>query len=623
MPLQKIKLTPGINREGTNYSNEGGYYDCDKVRFRSGLPESIGGWVPYSVASYYGACYSMFAYTTVTGEKLVGLGTNLKCYVENGNSFYDITPITSTVNLISPNAFTTDTTTPTIIVVNSTAHGAVTNDFVIISLVGGAVNGVPASELNGERQITLLTANTFSFPITTTPTSSGTTGACTVEYELNVGMPYYVSGSGFGSGTWGRSTWGSGTSVADITLTMRLWGMSNYGDDLIYGPRGGALYIWEYAAGVGLGTRGSLISGKVGASSVPLTQSGILVSDQRFVVVFGSNDFGSVVATPMLVRWSNQEDYLEWAPAATNQAGSQILTNGSYIVTAKSSRQEILVWTDTALHSMQFQGPPYTYGFVLLGDNISIMGPNATVVVNGTAYWMGRDKFYVYDGRVQTLPSAVRTYIYGDMNPDAAWQTTAGSNEGFSEVWWLYAGKDSRYANKYVIYNYVENSWAYGTLDRTFWYDTALKDTPLATTYDATTQLGYLFYQEQGCSDGTVNPPVAYTSFVESSDFDIGDGHNFGLINRIIPDLTFAGSTNASPSVIMSLTPRRFSGSAYGSADENTVTRTASVPVELYTDQVYVRVRGRQMRFKINCTAEGTKWQMGAPRIDVRPDGRK
>ena len=619
--LQKIVLTPGINSEGTDYSGEGGYYDCDKIRFRSGFPESIGGWAPYTTGvDFYGACYSMLAYATVSGASLLAIGTHLKAYIEYGSGYYDITPVRKT-SVIAATMFTTNTATPTIIVVNDTAHGATTNDFVTITLVAGAINGVPASEINGEHQITVLTDNTYSFTITTAPTSSGTTGAGTVAYQLVTGLPYWVGGDGWGSGTWGRSTWGSGASVVS-TGQLRLWGMANYGDSLVFGPRAGGLYYHDYAGGGGLANRGVLVSSLPGAAAVPTIQNGIMVSDQRFVIVFGSNDYGGTVQVPMLVRWSDQENYLEWTPTATTQAGSQTLTNGSVIITAKASRQEILIWTDTALHSMQFIGPPFIYGFTLLADNISIMGPNAAVVINGIAYWMGKDKFYMYDGRVQTLPSKVLKYVYTNMNANAAWQVVAGSNEGFNEVWWQYASSSATVADRYVAFNYLENTWTYGTLDRTCWYDSALKDTPLATTYNTTTQKGNLYYHENGCDDGTTNPASAISSYVQSSNFDIGEGDRFSLVTRIIPDITFVGSTGTLPTATMTLSPRRAPGVAYGTSVESTAVRSATVPVEVFTEQVHVRVRGRQMNFKIGSNKIGTKWQMGAPRIDIKPDGR-
>ena len=621
MPLKKIVLKPGINKEGTRYSTEGGYYACDKVRFKSGYPESIGGWTPYSTFEFYGACYSMMAYTSLTGDKLLALGTHMKFYMEYGSYFYDLTPYRDS-STIASNAFSTDTTKPTIIVVNDTAHGAETGDFVTISTVAGPINGVPEDEVNGNHQVTKIDANSFSFTITTAPTSTGTTGACTIEYEVAIGLPYYVSGTGWGTGTWGRGTWGS--SATGVSLgNLRIWNVDNYGEAIIYGPNGGGLYYWDFTAGTNFGNRGVLISSIVGANEVPLYQNSILVSDQRFVIVGGTNDFGDTALNNMCVRWSDQENYLEWEPMATTQAGSFILTSGSEILTMHNGKAEILVWTDTAIYSMQYLGPPLVYGFTLLAANTSLMGPNAAIVVDGIAYWMGKDKFFVYDGQVQPLTCDIRTYVFGDINPLAGFQVSAGLVAEFNEVWWLYASTDANSPDSYVIYNYVEKTWAYGTMDRTFWYGTDVTGAPIATTYDSDTTMGKIYYHEDGCDDGTTDPVSPINAYIETSDFDIDDGYNFGLVRRIIPDMTFRGSTANSPVVTLSVNPKRFSGSAYGAADEPTVTRTSETPVEQYTEQVYVRIRGRQMNFKIESNSVGTKWQMGAPRIDIRPDGRK
>jgi len=626
MPLTKLVFKPGVNREGTNYANEGTFWDGDKIRFKSGFPEKIGGWVPYSADTFLGSCTSLWAYSCTCGTKLLGVGTDLKVYVERGGEYFDITPIVSTATIAS-NAFTTDTATPTILVVNDNGHGLSTGSFVIISTVSGPINGVPDTEINGDRQVTVIDPNKYSIAITTAPTSSGTTGAATIERLVAAGLPYYIAGSGWGAGAWSRGTWGSGTDTVVSLGQIRIWGMANYGNALVFGPRGGALYYWDFDYGSGMSQRGELIAGMVGANDVPVAQNGVLVSDQRFVITFGSNDYGSTDLIPMLVRWSDQENYLEWEPRATTQAGSQILTNGSFIVTAKSARQEILIWTDSALHSMQYVGPPYVYGFNLLADGISIIGPNAAVVTNGIAFWMGKDKFYVYDGRVQPLPSAVRTYVFEDLDQDDAWQVVAGTNEGFNEVWWLYASKGSLTVNKYVIFNYVENTWAFGTLDRTFWYDTGLKTYPIAATYNPDTQVGNLMYHEVGNDDGTTNPPSPIYSFVETADFDLEDGTHFSFVDRMIPDLTFVGSDNGenipAPQVALTVQPRRFPGSNYTETDDPTVTRTASIPVEQYTEQVFIRARGRQMRFKIESDRLGTRWQLGVPRLNMRPDGRK
>ena len=619
MPLSKIKLTPGINREGTSYSNENGYYACDKVRFSQGYVQSIGGWTPYA-SDILGLVSSLMTYSCSCGTVLTTLGTHLKFYVEKGSGLYDITPVRATVNVAS-NAFTTDTAEPTVLVCNVTGHDMGMHDYVTISGVVGDVNGVPAAEINGEHRTTFLSLNTFSIEITTAPTSSGTTGAADFAFQVQTGSPVEVV-PGWGAGTWGSGVWGDGTSAAGFT-NMRLWSVDNYGNSIVYGPRGGGLYYWGYSGDASLAVRGEAIKDMVGANSVPLYQNQVLVSDQRFVITIGSNDYLGTDPIPMLVRWSDQENYLQWEPMATTQAGSQILAHGSELVCAHKARQEILIWSDSTLYSMQFLGPPFIYGFSVLGDGVSIISPKAAIVVNSTAYWMGEDKFYVYNGAVQTLPCTVRSYIFGDMNSYASMSVTTGSNEAFNEVWWFYPSKGSYYNDKYVVFNYVENVWFYGTLRRSAWLDSRLRPQPIAAGYDPDTEIGTLYYHEAGCDDGETNPPSPIQSFVESADFDIDDGHNFGFVTRIIPDMTFEGSDAANPAVTLTVKPKRFSGSNYGPADAPTVTRTAAAPIEQYTEQVFVRVRGRQMAFRVDSNQLGTKWRMGAMRIDIKSDGRK
>lgn len=620
MPITKIALTPGVNREGTSYSNENGYYACDKVRFKSGFPESIGGWVPYSFSTFLGRASDLLTYSCTCGVVLTGIGTNLKYYVERGSGYYDVTPVRDTIN-VAANAFSTDTATPTVIVCNVTAHGAVDGDFVTISGVAAPVNGVPESELNGEHRITTIDVDAFYIAVTTAPSSTGTAGAATFEFQTNTGLASYVT-PGWGAGSWGTSSWGTGTPTPGL-LNLRIWSAANYGDDLVLGPRGGDLYYWAFNGGAGLVTRGVAIKDMVGANHVPTIQNQVLVSDQRIVVAIGANEYLGTDQIPMLVRWSDQENYLEWEPTALTQAGSQILTAGSELVCMLKARQEILIWSDSALYSMQFLGPPLVYGFNVLADNISIAGPKAAVVVNNTAYWMGKDKFYVYNGSVMTLPSSLRSFVFNDVNSDALFSVAAGSSEGFNEVWWFYPSSNSYTNDKYVVYNYHENVWYYGTLSRTAWLDSGLRTNPIAASYDENTEVGQLYYHEVGCDDGETNPPSPIHAFIETSDFDIDDGHNFAFVTRIIPDMTFEGSTADSPSVTLSVKPRRFSGSDYGLTDSPGVVRTSTVPVEQYTEQVFVRLRGRQMAMRVDSNSLGTKWRMGAMRMSVQPDGRK
>jgi len=626
MPLTKVVLKPGINRDDTRYAGEGGYYDCDRMRFRLGFPESIGGWVEYSPNSFLGSCTSIFPYSCSCGAKLVALGTHLKFYIEQGGVYNDITPIIQSSSLTST-AFTTNTGEPDLIQINDVNSEATVGSFVVISGVTGDINGVPDTELNGEHRVVSLGTNSFKISITTAPTSSGATGDATVDYQVPIGLPFYVFGGGWGAGAWSRSTWGSGVAQ-QVGSALRIWNVHNYGNAIVFGPRGGELYYWDFDNGAGIGQRGEAISSMMGANEVPLTHEALIVSDQRFVIVLGSNDYGGTDNVPMLVRWSDQENFLEWEPTAITQAGSQILTSGSYLVTIKNSKQELLVWSDTSLYSMQYQGPPFIYGFNLIGDNMSIAGPNAAIVVNGVAYWMGRDKFYVYSGSVQPLLSSVRAYVFDDFNFTQEWQVVAGANEEFNEVWWLYPSADSLFSNRYVVYNYQDQIWYYGTLDRTFWVDSALKGGPIATQYDPDTEISRMFLHEQGYNDGSVVPEAPINSYIETADFDIADGDTFSLVRRIIPDLTFSGSTNANnnanaPKVFMTLKPKRFSGSNYTAEPSNEVRRNATIPIEQYTEQVFTRVRGRQLAMRIECPSRGTKWRMGAPRIDVQPDGKK
>lgn len=613
MPLQRLQFRSGINRESTTYANEGGYYECDKVRFRSGYPEKIGGWIRLSVNSFLGVARTLWNWVALDTTNLLGIGTHLKYYVERGGVYNDITPLRATI-VVAANAFTT-TIGSNSVTVNDATGGFFVGDFVTIS-GSGAVNGIPAGEINGEHQIVSATATTWTFTTTTAATSSGTTGAATFAYQINVGLATYISGGGWSAGGFGRSTWGSGVSGAGAGAgsQMRLWNHSNFGEDLVFGPRDGAIYFWNYDISF---PRGVLLSTQPGASNVPEIQKYLLVSDNRFLIAFGVNPIGSSTQDPMLIRWADQESITNWTPAITNQAGEQRLARGSQIITAAQTRQEILVWTDASLYSMQYVGPDPIWGFTILADNTSIIGPNAAATVNNVTYWMGTDKFFIYTGRVETLPCALRQYVFGDINLDQSFQVVSGSNEGYNEIWWHYCSANSDTVDRYVIYNYLERVWYYGTLDRTAWLDSPLRTFPMAAAN------GTILYHEASVDDESTGVPAPITSFVQSADFDIGDGHNFGFVWRIIPDVTFAGSTATNPAVTFTVRPRLNPGAPYGTDDNPTVTRTQTVPVEQYTQYAYVRMRGRQMALRVGSDGLGTTWQLGAPRIDVRPSGRK
>ena len=717
MPLQKLQLKPGINRESTSLANEGTWFEMDKVRFRSGYPEKLGGWVKDTgtqegglappTGSFWGTCRSLWNWVTLAGYNLMGLGTHLKYYIQQsaGGDFYDITPIRD-VNVVAANAFTT-TNGLTTVIVNDPGYGGSTGDFVTISGVVGAVNGIPAAALNREFRITYIDSATYSITVSAPATSSGTTGAATFTYQIAIGQEIFTTLTGWGAGGFGGTTtiaatttlngalnssattitvvsttgfaasgaigingeyitysgitpttftgctrgvgstavahnngdvvnqysnatgWGQ-SATSGVAAQLRLWSQTNYGQDLIINPRGGALYLWKVNANPLIYDRAVVLSpSSAGAyqtdSGCPTICNAVTVSDaSRFVIAFGCNDYGSAALDPLLVRWSDQEDYAVWNPAATNQAGSYRLSTGSSIVAHLQTRQEILVWTDAAIYSMQYLGPPFVWGFQILGSNTSIASPNAAATAANITYWMGLDKFYMYSGRVETLYCPLRQYIFGDINLQQQYQFFAGTNEGYNEIWWFYCSANSTVIDRYVVYNHLERIWSYGNLQRTAWLDTPLRDYPSAAGYN-----GLLIYHENGVDDGTTNPPSPISSYIQSADFNIGDGHNYGFAWRMVPDITFDGSYVNNPAVTFTLRPRQNPGSDYSAADTPTVTSTQNYQgqrnytVQQFTQIIYTRIRGRQMAFKVSSDGLGVNWQLGVPSIDVRPDGRR
>ena len=707
MPLKKIIFKPGVNRENTRYTTEGGWYECDKVRFRQGTPEKIGGWVQLSSSTFLGVCRALWNWITLGGANLFAVGTNLKYYIESGGAYNDITPLkfttaTDTVN----NPFDT-TIGSNVITVNDTGSNVQIGDIVTISGVATALDGIPAAEFNtrhtvtaridantyqitvttnatsgasgiggsvtfnyikywvaltnayttvsgsatvsvsasshggvtgnfvtfkptitfngvtvfGEYQITVIDPSTYTIQASTTASASGTSTSSTfAQYQIDTGPASQVPLFGWGGGPWGGGLWGIGISS---TSTLRMWSQMNFGEDLIFAPRNGGLYYWDATSG--LSARGVNATTLVGSSDCPTVVLYTSISDvSRFVFAFGCNDYGSLTLDPMLIRWSDQESVTNWTPAATNQAGSLRLSHGSEIYSAWQVRQEFVVFTDSSVYSLQYLGPPAVWGAQLLGDNLSIIGPNAVALASGVLYWMGRDKFYRYDGSVNTLSCDLRQYIFSDINLSQNFQVFAGTNEGFNEIWWFYCSDGETEIDRYVVYNYLENIWFYGNLGRSAWLDTDLRSYPVAATY-----ANNLVYQENGVDDGTTLPAVPFNSYIQSSEFDIDDGHNFGFIWRVLPDITFRQSTANSPQVTMTLLPLQNSGSGYnspasvGGDDDAAVIRSTTVPVEQFTGQVYVRVRGRQLVFKVEGEQLGLQWQLGAPRIDIRPDGRR
>jgi hypothetical protein len=702
MALKKLTLKAGVNKENTRYTNENGWYISDKMRFRQGTPEKIGGWVRISATTFLGVCRSLWNWVTLASLNLIGVGTNLKFYIESGGAYNDITPIRTTVTINNnPFALTASTT----VTVTDNGHGCYTGDFVTFSGatdIGGGGTNVTAAVLNQNFQVTVIDSNTYTIVLSVTPNataiaaSPGGGAGVIAAYEIHAGPAYAVAVTGWGGGAWGSGTWGFGTNSVNA---IQLWSQNNFGEDLIFGPRGGGIYYWSAQIGVAplvftvtiaspavvtavlrngtavsLNTTGALPTGLSvgvvyyvvgstgttcnlsltfggaainttgtqsgtqtisargiditqlgGASDCPIIQNTIFVADvSRFVFAFGCNDYGSTVQDPMLVRWSDQESVTQWTPSATNQAGSIRLSHGSDIITCVQTRQEIVVFTDSSLYSLQYQGPPVVWSSQLLGDNISIIGPNAAVVASGVIYWMGVEKFYKYDGRVQTMRCDLLRHIFQDINLAQASQVLAGTNEGFNEVWWFYCSQNSTAIDLYVIYNYSEDVWSYGTLGRTAWLDSGLRDHPIAATYS-----NNLVDHEQGYDDNVSGTPVAINAVIGSAEFDIDDGDHFGFVWRMLPDITFRGSTVTSPQVTMTLIPMQNAGSGYnnpisvGGNSNATVTRTSTSVIEQFTGQVYVRVRGRQMIIQVESTQLGCAWQLGSPRIDIKQDGRR
>ena len=618
MPLKKLQQKAGVNRENTRYTNENGYFVSNNVRFRQGTPEKIGGWTRLSANYFLGVCRSLWNWVTLGGANYLGLGTNLKFYIESGGSYNDITPLRTPATTINNNPFAGDGTTT--VTVTDTAHGGITGDFVTFSGAAGTYSTI----FNAEFQITVLTADTYTITTSSAIVAGSYGGASVVAaYQINIGSAYALPLLGWGAGAWGAGPWGAGVGVS----TVRLWAQSNFGENLVFGFRGGPMYYWDNTTG--LSTRGVLVSSLPGASDVPLIQNYLMVSAiNRFVFAFGTNDYGSATQNPMLLRWSDQEDVANWTPAATNQAGSLLLSHGSKIVTAIQTRQEIVVFSDSALYSLQYQGPPVVWSTQLLGDNISIVSQNAAAIASGVIYWMGVDKFYKYDGRLQTLRCDLRKFIFEDINLLQQDQFFASTNEGFNEVWFFYCSQNSTEIDRYVVYNYLENNgegvWYYGEMARTAWLDSGLRNNPMAAT-----TINNIVYHELGNDDNSTEISLPISSLIETTEFDIDDGDHFGFVWRIIPDITFVGSDTASPQVTMTLIPMQNSGSGYndpislGGNSNATVVRSATVPIEQFTGQVYVRVRGRQMIMKVENNQLGCAWQLGSPRIDIKQDGRR
>jgi len=696
MPLIKPTFRPGVNRENTRYYNEGGWYESDKVRFRQGMPEKIGGWTQYSTAKFLGVCRTLWNWITLTNQNIVAVGTNLKFYLTLGNQYFDITPVRSVTTLTNPFTATLSSST---ITVSATAHGAIPGDFVTFSGATGLGGNITAAVLNQQYQIVSVpNVNSFTFTATATANASDVSGSpgggtVTTSYQLNTGPAYQVPFTGWGASYWSSGPWGTGGSTKN---NLQIWNAYNFGQNLLFGPAGGGIYYWTAptltnpgvllsstggtvtitiaspavitssvnlpnGSSIQLGTTGALPSGlstnttyyvinvsgttfnlaatpggtainttgtQSGTQSisllgdVPLFQNYLQVSDaSNFVLVFGTNALGTSTIDPMLIRWSDQQNPLVWYPDITNQAGDVRLSHGSKIVTALQTRQEIVVLTDQAIYSLQYLGPPYVWGVQLLSENISIIGPNAAALASGVVYWMGIDKFYMYDGRLQTLNCDLRRYVFQNINTVQNEQVYCSTVEGFNEVWWFYVSGSGTQINSYVVYNYIEHTWYYGTMARTAWLDTTLQSNPIGATYN-----GYLCNQESGLDDNETGTPQPIDAYISSSEFDISDptGDHFAFITKVLPDLTFENSTASSPTTTMTISSFINSGSGISQSVPNSV---YSVNIngnpETFTGYVYTRIRGRQFIFRMESNQLGTTWQLGAPRFDARPDGRR
>ena len=647
MSLSKLVFKPGINRDQTDYASEGGWYECDKIRFRSGFPEKIGGWTVQTLQQYVGAARAIYTWITADGAQITALGTNEKIYLVVSSNIIDITPIRVTYTNSSPsagftnNCFTT-TNGSTTVTVTLTAHGGTNGSYVTFSGVVGFA-GIPAGDFNKEFKISNVTTNTFDITVAT-PATSGTTGGgtnITAAFQINIGNNNVTAGYGWSTGTWGRSTWGSGTTIP-VYQPARLVFFQNFNDDLIFNIRGGDVYYWQYTSSYS--TRAVLLSSVGGAVAVPQQVNKILFASTGHLFALGCTTYDPLASPPnylgtydpLLVRWANVDADIgpepeNWQPQLTNTAGFFRLQAGSEIVTAINTRQETLIWTNTSLYSMQFLGTTEVFGQQPLSAHISIVGPNVVTGANNVTYWMGNDKFYTYSGRVDTLPCTLRQYVFTNINRVQGPIFFAGTNAQFNEIIWFYCSQNSDQIDRYVVYNYAENIWYFGTLARTCWIDAGNTRYPLAA------QNGWVYQHEDGTDDGQPlgAPPVGINAYIQSADVDIGDGEEFMLTKRIIPDVNFTGSLNANPVTGAPLTPeatmtvgvRNFPGATIATSNASGISNAKDVittaTINQYTNQVFVRCRGRQMSFRIGSVDVGVQWQLGMPRVDARPDGRR
>jgi hypothetical protein len=619
MPLTKLQFPAGINRDVTAYTNEGGWVDGDKIRFRAGFPETIGGWQKRSDTQFLGVARALINWTTLNGSNLVGVGTNLKYYVERGGSFFDITPIRLTT-AAGTTSFAASNGSD-VIVISHVDHGARLNDFVTFSDAVTLGGNVTATVLNAEYQVTdVINDDSYEITLSVTANASdtGNGGAATVAaYQINVGLASSFRGNGWSAGNWGAGGWGSPADTTVAGESLRLWSHATFGEDLIINPRGGGLYYWDFS--VGFGTRAVEISTIAGADEVPVEANVVRLSEQdRHVIAFGCTPLGGGTLDPLLIRFSSQENFLDWNPAATNTAGDLRISSGNQIVAVEQTTQQKVVLTDSSLHTVQFVGPPFTFGISEVANGLSTAGPNCAIAANDTVYWMGLGEFYRYNGTVQEIPCTVKEYVF-DQTFDKVRRDLvfAGHNSAFSEIWWFYPCTTTAECTRYVVYNYAQQLWYFGTLSRSSWIDRGTSLTPIAAGLD-----GYLYVQESGINDGSTSPPTAINAFVQSSPIDLGDGEQFMFVSRMLPDLTFRSSVG-SPVATITLTAQNFPGGAAFGDQLSPVARTVSVPVEQFTTQNFVRLRGRAAALRIESDQVGTQWRLGSTRLDIRTDGRR
>ena len=630
MPLQKLLFRPGINREGTDYSNEGGWFNSNLVRFRKGLPEKIGGWAKNPTNTFKSTARALHAWVSLAGTKFLGIGATWKYYIKEGANFYDITPlrVTTSAGDVTFSATNGDAT----ITVTDSSHGAVQNDFVTFSGAASLGGLITAAVLNQEYQIaTVVNANSYTIEakdtsgatVTANASDSGNGGSSVVgAYQINVGLDVYIPSTGWGIGTWGSGTFGSAGTLG-LTNQLRLWSHDNFGEDLIINPRAGGIYYWDTSAKT-LGTdRGVALSDLSGANLTPTVALQTLVSDvDRHVICFGADPISGSSRTgsidPLNIAWCDQENITEWEPKSTNTAGSFKLSAGSSIIGAARARQETLVWTDTSLYSMTFVGQPFTFSVNLVNEGVGLVGPNAMINTPKGVFWMDKKGFYTYTGAVQQLPCTVDAHVFDNINDTQTHQIFGFVNKAFDEVGWFYCSSGETVIDKYVVYNYEENVWTIGELTRTSWLDEGIFSVPIGTYSSSNT--GYLYDHETGDdADGSAMTNV----FIESSDFDLGEGDDFSFISKIIPDIKFTGTAStgsAGQTAEVVLKRRNYPGESLTTAVTSSCTSV--------TTKIDTRVRGRQAVLRIqsnddDTTVTGMSFRVGAMRIAIQPDGRR